>query len=129
VIISKYLTAVNTCTCSIYGALHQNEWSTVGQLTEEHPQNRIDWTATTVKVADTVWSAGLGVISKTKQKTGSNAMFVQIDQNSATVTPFGSLGSANYGANTNGGGSQSFVHQPNAIRLFWHWICHLFAPA
>jgi hypothetical protein len=55
-------------------------------------------------------------------------MLVQIDQNSATVTPFGSLGSANYSANAKGG-EQSFGRRPNAIRLAWGWIRHLFAPA
>ena len=55
------------------------------------------------------------------------AMLVQIDQNSATVTPFGSLGSVNDSANANGAG-QSFGRRPNAIRLVWRWICHLFAP-
>jgi len=64
---------------------------------------------------------------KNKNK-GRNAMLVQIDQNSATLTPFGSLGSANYSANANGGG-QSFDRRPNVIRLAWRWICHLFAPA
>jgi hypothetical protein len=55
-------------------------------------------------------------------------MLVQIDQNSATVTPFGSLGCANYSANADGG-ERSFGRRPNAIRLAWRWICHLFAPA
>jgi len=55
-------------------------------------------------------------------------MLVQIDQNSATVTPFGSVGSANNSAIANGGG-QSFGRRPNAIRLAWRWICHLFAAA
>jgi len=55
-------------------------------------------------------------------------MLVQIDQNFATVTPFGSLGSVNDSANANGAG-QSFGRRPNAIKLAWRWICHLFAPA
>jgi len=55
-------------------------------------------------------------------------MLVQIDQNSATVTPFGSLGGVNDGANANGAG-QSFGRRPSAIRLAWRWICRLFAPA
>ena len=54
-------------------------------------------------------------------------MLVQIDQNTATVTPFGSLGCANYRANANAG-EQSFGRRPNAIRLAWRWIRHLFAP-
>jgi hypothetical protein len=53
-------------------------------------------------------------------------MLVQIDQNSAIVTPFGSLGSANYIADANAGG---FGHRPKAIRLAWRWICNLFAAA
>jgi hypothetical protein len=67
-------------------------------------------------------------IQKTKIKRGSNAMLVQIGQNSATVTPFGSLGSANHSADANGGG-QSVGRRPNAIRAVWRWICHLFAAA
>jgi hypothetical protein len=55
-------------------------------------------------------------------------MLVQIDQNSATVTPFGSLGSVGYSANVNGVG-QSVGRRPNAIRVAWRWICHLFAAA
>ena len=55
-------------------------------------------------------------------------MLVQIGQNSATVTPFGSLGGVNNSANANGGG-QSFSRRPNAIRAVWRWICHLFAAA
>jgi len=66
----------------------------------------------------------LGVITKTKRRR--NAMLVQIDQNSATVTPFGSVGSANNSAIANGGG-QSFGRRPNAIRLAWRWICSLFS--
>ena len=53
-------------------------------------------------------------------------MLVQIGQNSATVTPFGSLGSANHSAD---GGGQSVGRRPNAIRAVWRWICHLFAAA
>ena len=55
-------------------------------------------------------------------------MLVQIDQNSATVTPFGSLASANYSADVSGGG-QGFGRRPNAVRVAWRWICHLFAAA
>jgi hypothetical protein len=55
-------------------------------------------------------------------------MLVQIDQNSATVTPFGSLGSANYSADANAGG-QGFGRRPKAIKLAWRWICNLFAAA
>jgi hypothetical protein len=55
-------------------------------------------------------------------------MLVQIDQNSATVTPFGSLGSVGYSANANGLG-QSVGRRPNAIRVAWRWICQLFAAA
>jgi len=55
-------------------------------------------------------------------------MLVQIDQNTATVTPFGSLGIARYSANANAG-EQSFGRRPNAIRLAWRWIRHLFAAA
>ena len=55
-------------------------------------------------------------------------MLVQIDQNSATVTPFGSLGGVNNSANANGGGL-SFGRRPNAIRLAWRWICRLFSAA
>ena len=55
-------------------------------------------------------------------------MLVQIDKNSATVTPFGSLGGVNNSANANGGG-QSFSRRPNAIRLAWRWIRHLIAAA
>jgi hypothetical protein len=62
---------------------------------------------------------------KTKTKKGRNAMLVQIDQNSAAVTPFGSLGSVGYSANANGVG-QSVGRRPNAIRAAWRWICHLF---
>jgi hypothetical protein len=65
-------------------------------------------------------------IQKTKIKRGSNAMLVQIGQNSATVTPFGSLGSANHSAD---GGGQSVGRRPNAIGAVWRWICHLFAAA
>jgi hypothetical protein len=65
--------------------------------------------------------------SSQKQERG-NAMLVQIDQNFATVTPFGSLGTADYSAKPNGG-RQSFGRQPNAIRAAWRWICHLFATA
>ena len=54
-------------------------------------------------------------------------MLVQIGQKSATVTPFGSIGSANHSADANGG--QSFGRRRNAIRLVWRWICHIFAPA
>jgi hypothetical protein len=42
--------------------------STVGKLTEPQPQNQIYWIGTTVKVADTAWSAKLGVITKTKRE-------------------------------------------------------------
>ena len=55
-------------------------------------------------------------------------MLVQIDQNSATVTPFGSLSGVNNSASANGAG-QGSGHRPNAIKLAWRWICHLFAPA
>jgi len=55
-------------------------------------------------------------------------MLVQIDQNSATVTPFGSLSSVGHSANANGVG-QSVGRRPNAIRVAWRWICHLFAAA
>jgi len=55
-------------------------------------------------------------------------MLVQIDQNSATVTPFSSLGSFGYGANASGVG-QSVGRRPNTIRAAWRWICHLFAAA
>src|SRR5262249_24373930 len=51
--------------------------------------------------------------SQNKNKKGRNAMLVQIDQNSATVTPFGSLSSACNSADANGGG-QSFGRRPNA---------------
>ena len=54
-------------------------------------------------------------------------MLVQIDQNSAAVTPFGSLGSANHSADANSG--HVFGRRPNGIRLVWRWICNLFAPA
>jgi len=72
----------------------------------------------------------LGVVAKTKTKTKKmeNAMLVRIDQNSATVTPFGSLGGASYNASANGG-EQSLGRRSSAIRLAWRWICHLFAPA
>jgi hypothetical protein len=63
-----------------------------------------------------------------KTKRRRNAMLVQIDQNSATVTPFGSLGGVNNSANANGG-RQSFGRRPNAIRLAWRWICSLFSAA
>jgi len=63
-----------------------------------------------------------------KNKKGRNAMLVQVDQNTATVTPFGSLGIARYSANANAG-EQSFGRRPNAIRLAWRWIRHLFAAA
>jgi len=53
-------------------------------------------------------------------------MLVQIDQNSATVTPFGSLSNVGYSANANGV-EQSVGRRPNAIRVAWRWICHLFA--
>ena len=89
-------------------------------------ESDIYWPGTTAKVADTVWSAKLGVITKTKK--GSNAMLVQIDQNTATVTPFGSLGIARHRANANAG-EQSFGRRPNAIRLAWCWIRHLFTAA
>jgi hypothetical protein len=69
----------------------------------------------------------LGVITNENKKR-RNAMLVQIDQNSATVTPFGSLGSAHNSADANGGG-QGFGRRPNAIRAAWRWICHLFAAA
>src|SRR5215469_9337104 len=68
----------------------------------------------------------VGRQSQSKNKKGRNAMLVQIDQNSATVTPFGSLSSASNSANANGGG-QHFGRRPNAIRLAWRWICHLFS--
>jgi hypothetical protein len=61
-----------------------------------------------------------------KNKKRGNAMLVKIDQHFATVTPFGSLGDANYNANANRG-QQSSGRRPNAIRLAWRWICHLFA--
>ena len=54
-------------------------------------------------------------------------MLVQIDQNSAAVTPFGSLGSANHSADANSG--HVFGRRPSGIRLVWRWIRHLFAPA
>jgi hypothetical protein len=63
---------------------------------------------------------------KNKNNRGRNAMLVQIDQNSATVTPFGSIGSVGYSANANGVG-QSVGLRPNAIRVAWRWICHFFA--
>jgi hypothetical protein len=68
-------------------------------------------------------------IQKTKIKRGSNAMLVQIGQNSATVTPFGSLGSANHSADANGGGQSVGRRPPNAISVVWRWVCHLFAAA
>jgi len=54
-------------------------------------------------------------------------MLVQIDQNSAAVTPFGSLASASYRASADGSGYASLGRRPNGIRLAWRWICHLFA--
>jgi len=56
-------------------------------------------------------------------------MLVQIDQNSATVTPFGSLGSVNHSASADGSGHVSHGRRPNGIRLAWRWICSLFTAA
>jgi hypothetical protein len=56
-------------------------------------------------------------------------MLIQIGQNSATLTPFGSLGGA-HSTGADGSGHGSLVHRrPNAIKLAWHWICSLFAAA
>ena len=52
-------------------------------------------------------------------------MLVQIDQNSAAVTPFDSLGSANHSADAN----SVFGRRPSGIRLVWRWIRHLIAAA
>jgi hypothetical protein len=56
-------------------------------------------------------------------------MLVQIGQNSATLTPFGSLGGA-HSTGADGSGHGSVVRRrPNAIKLAWHWICSLFGAA
>ena len=56
-------------------------------------------------------------------------MLIRIGQNSATLTPFGSLGGAlNTGADGSGHGSL-VRRRPNAIKLAWRWICSLFLAA
>jgi hypothetical protein len=54
-------------------------------------------------------------------------MLIQIGQNSATLTPFGSLGGAHsVGADDSRHGNL-VRRRPNAVKLAWHWICNLFA--
>jgi len=53
----------------------------------------------------------------------------EFGQNSATLTPFGSLGGA-LSTGADGSGHGSLVRRrPNAIKLAWHWICSLFGAA
>jgi hypothetical protein len=54
-------------------------------------------------------------------------MLIQIGENSATLTPFGSLASAGHSADGDGAVNNKTVrHRPISIKLAWRWICNLF---
>ena len=48
-------------------------------------------------------------------------MLIHIGDSSATLTPFGSVGSASHSAEADR--NEATVHGPNAIKTAWRWIC------
>src|SRR5215467_1978937 len=68
--IGRYRTAqCEHAACPAISMMHCTKTSRARQVDRRALWNRIYWPGTTVKVADTVWSAKLGVITKTKIKT------------------------------------------------------------
>jgi hypothetical protein len=54
-------------------------------------------------------------------------MLIQIGENSATLTPFGSLASASHNADGDRAlNGETVRRRPSAIKLVLRWICNLF---